>query len=118
ARAWPSRPPEAGGQTSRHPGQAPRAPSAAKGRTSRIAFQTSVEAASSIISAAPKPATSLVSEAARLAADAAMPSSRSNVTARPGEARAARLPAAGRNTELGRCAAADTSKDEPSAAVM
>ena len=61
---------------------------------SRIAFQIPVEAVSSMISAVPNPATSFVSEAARLAADAGIPSSRSSVAACPCEASAASADAA------------------------
>ena len=86
--------------------------------TSRIALQIAAEAASCSISTAPNAASVLPSELARSATEAAMPSSRSSVSARPCAPRPASPPAAGRNAEFGRCAAPDTSNGEPSAAVI
>src|SRR5258708_142866 len=98
------------------PGQAPSAPLAANGLTSRTELQIATEAASSTISATPKGASVLASAAARWAADAVMPSSRSNVTAVCGEPRSPSPLVSARNTEFGTCAAPDTSNGEPSPA--
>ena len=78
-------------------------------------LQAWAEAASSRICADPKGASTSANAAARWAAETVMPSKRSKVSA----SRPAPSPqASDRNAEFGRCAAPDTSKGEPSAAVI
>ena len=93
ASAWPSAPPEAGGQTIRHTGHD--AERAAGGKRLDVADRSSTpprRPSSCSISAAPNGASALPSEAARSATEAAMPSSRSRVIACPLTAEVASAP--------------------------
>ena len=91
---------------------------AAKGSTSRTAAQIALEASSPTSSAAPNALSRVASERARSATDTSMPSTRTSVSASPGAPSWPSAPLPPRSADAGTCAAAETSKDEPSAAVI
>jgi hypothetical protein len=116
--ACPNAPPDAGGHTMRHTGHIARGPLDANGITSRTPSQSAADALSSTISADPNDFSVVLNDSARCDADAVMPSRRIMVSDWSGEAISPSGPCVVRNADPGRCAAPETSKGEPSAAVI